>query len=144
MIDWLCKPRIMGLLLFVPTMAVVLIALSLEPDPTGMGTHHQLGLSPCTFWLWCSLPCPMCGMTTTFSHMAHLQIGEAFLTQPFGVVLFLCMIVVLCIGGVDLISGKGVYKKAWRWFIERESILSKAIVCGLLLGWFYKLWRVGM
>ena len=143
MTEWFLKPRVVGLFLFLPTVTILLLAISLTPDPSGMGTHHQLGLNPCSFWLLFSIPCPMCGMTTTFAHLAHFQVVEALLTQPFGVVLFALMLVLLVLGGIDLTTGKGLYKPAFQWFLKREVVFSRGLVSGLLLGWIYKLWKVG-
>ncbi|MEX2559584.1 MAG: DUF2752 domain-containing protein [Pirellulales bacterium] len=49
-------------------MVPLVVALWLEPSPTGLGTHRQLGLPPCTsIWLF-GIRCPSCGMTTSWSH----------------------------------------------------------------------------
>jgi hypothetical protein len=53
------------------------IALLLDPDPRGYGTHQQLGLPPCTFRLLFGHPCPGCGMTTSFSHFVRGQFVNA-------------------------------------------------------------------
>jgi hypothetical protein len=70
--------------------ACVLLAVArqLTPDPSGFGTHTQLGLPPCGFLLWTSLPCPACGLTTAFAHMARLEITLAANAHPLGVPLF--------------------------------------------------------
>ena len=49
------------------------VAASLIPDPRGFGTHQQLGFSPCSFEPVFGLPCPSCGMTTSFSHFIRGQ-----------------------------------------------------------------------
>ena len=43
------------------------LARSLEPDPRGFGTHQRLGLPECTFKEKTGMPCPSCGMTSSFS-----------------------------------------------------------------------------
>lgn len=47
------------------------VALWLEPDPRGFGTHQRLGLPPCTFQALFETPCPGCGMTTSFSNFTR-------------------------------------------------------------------------
>jgi len=44
------------------------LAWKLEPDTRGFGTHQQLGLPPCSLQVMLGVPCPSCGMTTSFSH----------------------------------------------------------------------------
>ena len=74
--------------------AIVGVSLSawLKPDPRGFGTHEQLGLLPCGFKKVSGLPCPTCGMTTSFSLMAHGRVFDAAHTQPFGAFLFIGMV----------------------------------------------------
>jgi hypothetical protein len=55
---------------------VFVIAIRLDPyEPDGtplrQATHRQLGLPPCTFYDKTGLPCPSCGMTTSFSLLLH-------------------------------------------------------------------------
>jgi hypothetical protein len=65
------------LLLFtVPWIAVLATAMWLYPydengAPLKQGTHQQLGLPPCNFQTWTGVPCPSCGMTTSFSLLVH-------------------------------------------------------------------------
>ena len=137
--EWIQYPRFVGSLLFFPCITVLLVALNLEPAAEGIGTHQQLGLSPCTFWLLLQTPCPMCGMTTTFTHLAHLQFSEGLLNQPFGVVLFGLMLVCMAIGFIDLVTGRGVYKKTYQWIRRNDALFSRSLLLGLILGWIYKI-----
>src|SRR5207302_1856701 len=56
--------------LFMAAAALVTLlatARMLSPDDRGHGTHEQLGLPPCTFYLTFGRPCPACGMTTSWA-----------------------------------------------------------------------------
>jgi len=68
---------------------VLVIARVLTPDPSGFGTHTQLGLPPCFFLQLTSLPCPACGLTTSFAHMARFEITSALRANVLGLPLFL-------------------------------------------------------
>jgi hypothetical protein len=49
-------------------LALLATAARLTPNQSGMGTHQQLGLPPCTVVGWFGIRCPSCGMTTAWSH----------------------------------------------------------------------------
>ena len=72
---------------------VLVLARVLTPDPSGLGTHVQLGLPPCLFHALTSVPCPACGLTTSFAHMARLEPIAAARAHPLGVPLFLATLV---------------------------------------------------
>jgi hypothetical protein len=65
------------------------LAAALEPDPRGFGTHQRLGLPPCTFRLLCGIPCPGCGMTTSFSHLTRGHLEQAIEANAGGALLAL-------------------------------------------------------
>ena len=65
------------------------LALWLEPSASGVGTHTQLGLPPCGLYAWTGLPCPGCGLTTSFAHLARLELLPALDANPVGLPLFL-------------------------------------------------------
>ena len=72
---------------------VFVVAVRLEPDPRGFGTHEQLGLPPCQFRSVIGLPCPHCGMTTSFSNLVRGRIVAAWQANPLGIplsVIFAC------------------------------------------------------
>jgi hypothetical protein len=47
------------------------LARNLEPSSSGLGTHQQLGLPPCSMRLILGIRCPGCGMTTSWSHFTR-------------------------------------------------------------------------
>ncbi|MCC6124234.1 MAG: DUF2752 domain-containing protein [Pirellulales bacterium] len=53
---------------------LLMIAAFLQPDKTHYGTHRQLGLPPCSFYLLVGAPCPTCGMTTSWAHLVRGEI----------------------------------------------------------------------
>jgi hypothetical protein len=62
--------------LTVPWIAVIITGICLYPydengEPLRMGTHQQLGLPPCSFKEMVGVPCPSCGMTSSFSLLLH-------------------------------------------------------------------------
>lgn len=57
-------------------------ASRLVPDPSGLGTHRQLGLAECPTLARSGRPCPTCGMTTAFAHLADGSLAKAWSVQP--------------------------------------------------------------
>ncbi|MCI0339260.1 MAG: DUF2752 domain-containing protein [Acidobacteria bacterium] len=68
--------------------ASLIIARILQPSSRGVGTHEQLGLPPCPFLHLTGIPCPSCGLTTSFAHAARLDFSLSLITQPFGLIVF--------------------------------------------------------
>lgn len=71
---WWARAILLGLT--IPWIAVIGTGLWLYPyDADGnalrLGTHQQLGLPPCTFKEMVGVPCPSCGMTSSFSLLLH-------------------------------------------------------------------------
>lgn len=74
--------------------AVLALAAWLTPAPSGLGTHMELHLPPCGFYVLFHKPCPSCGMTTSFSWLMHGRPVEALRAQPAGVGVFAVGLVV--------------------------------------------------
>jgi hypothetical protein len=131
--------RFWNLTLAVGCAAVLGLATWLTPDPTGVGTHEKLGLPPCTMYVVTGLPCPFCGMTTSFSHMAHGQVLEGFATQPMGGVLFLMTVAGVFFFGVRTWNGAGMPDRLLDRIPKRVALW---IGGAFLLAWIYKIWAV--
>ncbi len=137
------QDRLVGAVLALPTGTVLGLAASLTPDPSGMGTHRQLGLGGCSMLVTTGVPCPMCGMTTTFAHLAHLHLLDALKTQPFGVVLFTLTAMTFLVGASDLLLPARRWRRALSWIEPREGWIAGGLMVGLGLGWAYKVLTAG-
>ena len=136
------QDRLIAAILFVPSATVLGIALSLTPDPAGMGTHRQLGLGQCTILSLTGLPCPMCGMTTTFTHLAHLHLIQGTINQPFGLVLFSLTVGAAVLGGLELVQPAARWRRVLAWIDQRETVIAYGLLAGMILGWIYKIGMV--
>ena len=131
--------RATSLVAFLCTAIVLGVAFWLDPDPSGVGTHTQLGLKPCIMLSMMGLPCPMCGMTTTFALMADLRIMDAFFNQPFGVVLFLVTLVTAIVSAMEIVYPKDRWKTIVSWLELRKSYFVVLFSVGFFGGWLYKI-----
>ena len=82
------------------------IAAWLTPSPDGLGTHTELGLNRCLWIEMWNLPCPGCGMTTSFAHFAHGQLLGSFYVQPMGMVLAVLTTAAFWVGLYMAFTGK--------------------------------------
>lgn len=134
--------RVAGLLLGGGALGVLGLAMYLTPDPNGFGTHRQLGLGGCTMLTLTGWPCPMCGMTTTFTLFAHLRPLEATLNQPFGLVLFPLTCALAALGLADAVTAQGALRGALKWIQRRERFWAGVLLFGMIGGWVYKCVRM--
>ncbi len=117
-------------------LGVLLLSRWLQPDPRGFGTHEQLYLQPCNFHALTGLPCPSCGMTTAFAHMARGEVLQAFKAQPMGALLFVSSVLLLPISLWETFRGKFFFEKFLRLPWGRLSWVLAALFA---LSWIYKL-----
>ena len=115
----------------------LLLSWWLKPDPRGVGTHEQLLLLPCNFYRLTELPCPFCGMTTAFAHMARGQVAEALLAQPMGAVGFVaCLLSLLIVTGAA-VTGKDALSHFSR--LIWNTRLSWVVGGMLAAAWIFKI-----
>jgi hypothetical protein len=120
-------------------MGVLAVARSLTPSEAGVGTHTQLGLEPCIMLSSMGIPCPMCGMTTTFSLMSHYRPVDAFLNQPFGVVLFLLTVLIAVYGLLEMMNPRRRWLKLYQWIANKDISVLVAFFLGFMGSWLYKI-----
>lgn len=97
--------RVVWAMLFAIASGTLWAARAITPAASGIGTHEQLGLPPCGVYAFFSLPCPACGLTTAFAHLAHLDIQASLRVHPLGLPLFLLTLLALPLS-------------AWAWLVR--------------------------
>ena len=90
-----------------------------------METHMQLGLPECTFKQVTGLPCPSCGMTTSFALTIRGDLSDAVRANSVGVMLALTLLAAIpwCI--VSVLCGRTL-------FVQSAERALMVIVIGLL------------
>jgi Protein of unknown function (DUF2752) len=120
--------------------AILVIARLLQPSSRGVGTHEQMGLPPCPFLYLTGIPCPSCGLTTSFAYAARFEFFSSLITQPFGLIIFF-----LTIFAIPLSIFLSRRRITW-YELMHARIVNKLIYVAValyVLSWFYKItvWR---
>jgi hypothetical protein len=116
-------------------LAVLTLAAYLPPSPSGMGTHrHALGLPACNFLRTTGLPCPSCGMTTSFAWFAKGNIVASAYVQPMGMILALLAAVCGWGGAYIAFSGRPAHRLL-RMLPARYTLLPLLLFAVLAWGW---------
>jgi len=117
-------------------LALLVVAAGLKPSPNGLGTHRGMGLEGCTFLSTTGLPCPSCGMTTSFAWFARGNIVASAYVQPMGMLLAAACAAWFWIALYTAITGRPVYRLI-RYVPGRYWIMP---VLGLaVLAWLWKM-----
>ncbi len=117
--------------------AVFGVALWLDPydangTPKRMATHRQLGMPPCTFLMYTGLPCPSCGMTTSFALLVRGDVRNSLRANPVGTLLagFLLLIIPWTVGSVW--HGRTLFVRS----LEKSATIVILVFLGLaILRW---------
>jgi hypothetical protein len=142
-------PAVRGTLAGVGLGLLVVFGIALWLDPyqgdgsaRRMETHRQLGLPPCTFYAVTGLPCPSCGMTTSFALLVRGDMANSVRANAVGTLLALFGLALIpwCITAA--ITGRTLFVRS----MERAiSIVVLAFLTLMLLRWglviAFGLWR---
>jgi hypothetical protein len=122
--------------------AVFAVALRLNPydrdgTPLRMQAHTQLGLPPCTFYENTGLPCPSCGLTTSFALLMHGDVVNSLKANAVGTLLALFCLAVIPWNLVCAVRGRLYFirslERSLTWFVL-------VLLTLLLLRWGLLLW----
>ncbi len=116
--------RIALVALALALLALLVTAGTLTPDARGHGTHQQLGLPPCTFYVIFQRPCPACGMTTSWAWFVRGEIGHAMAANAGG-----ALLAGLSLIGVPWLSISALHG---RWYGGRPSEWAIAGIAGMV------------
>ena len=128
---WWVRALLLGLIAGLVT--VFSVAAYLHPygddgSPLTMETHRQLNLPPCTFKeLTHGVPCPSCGMTTSFSLLMHGDLVNSMRANWVGTLLALYGLVLIPWGLVS------VWRRQPLFVQSLEQVLSWSVVTFLVL-----------
>src|SRR5437764_11238655 len=108
---------------------VVLFAVAAWLDPYGpdgtpraMGTHTQLGLPECNFLRLTGVPCPSCGMTTSFALLIRGDVPAAARANPVGALLAATLLGAIPWSLLSAARGR------WLWVRSLEPWLLRAVI----------------
>ncbi|MEA2734980.1 MAG: hypothetical protein QOE14_1431 [Humisphaera sp.] len=128
--------RLVALIVSLAVLAVLVTGLLLKPSPDGMGTHRQMGFQRCEFLRTTGLPCPSCGMTTSFSWFAKGHWLASLYTQPAGFALALACGAIFWAGLYIFITGSPLHRLAR----QVPGIYSVPIILGFFIAaWGWKI-----
>lgn len=137
-VDLAPSPRERFFLLLLLALCLLLLGLGLwlSPDPSGVGTHRQLGLSACAYLARTGRPCPTCGATTAFSLAARGRLAAALAVQPLGVLVWALAVLLagLCLHA--LLARRTLLLRLWAFPWATGLFVLAALV---LLCWLYRL-----
>lgn len=128
--------RLLAGVLALACAALLGVAASLDPSPTGVGTHQALGLNPCGWMINFSTPCPSCGMTTAFSHAAHGSLWASVRVQPMGALLAVGTAATLVVSLFVAATGSRIGHALGARLTPRILLI---LACVALASWGYKI-----
>ncbi len=124
--------RIVAALAGFGMLSLLVVAGLLRPDSRGLGTHEQLGLPPCAWQLVWNVPCPSCGMTTSWSCLMRGDVWGSLRANPGGTWAAL-MVLTLSAGLIH-----SAWRKRWSVLVAMPVIWTVLIVVqGVLMVVFW-------
>ena len=127
--------RVLAVFLGLIPVGLLVVTLFLSPDPSGHGTHRQLGLPPCTLIALTGTRCPACGMTTSWTMFTHGHWPSSFRANSGG---FLLAFVAIWFATVSFGVGFRGHAPTYRQQ-TRFAFALIAVLVVTLADWCYRL-----
>lgn len=134
--------RLAALVVFLAAGVVLATGWLLAPAKAGFGTHQALGLPACTWPQRFGVPCPSCGMTTSFAYATKGRLIESFTAQPMGCLLAIATGMAFVGSAWSLVSGRTVwpvYERLWSarvgWLLAIAALLAWGYKAAAMRGW---------
>lgn len=103
--------RLLASVIAAAGLGLLLVAAWVRPNAAGVGTHaSSLHLQPCQFLERTGLPCPSCGMTTSFAWFARGNVPASLYVQPMGTVLAALTACSVWVASYVALTGRPVYR----------------------------------
>lgn len=102
--------RLVALGIALGCLALLSTAALLVPSRDGAGSHTELGLPPCQFLQRTGIPCPSCGMTTSWTWFVRGNLAASLYVQPMGTALAMLAVFTFWTGLYVAITGRPVYR----------------------------------
>ncbi|MCA9136519.1 MAG: DUF2752 domain-containing protein [Planctomycetales bacterium] len=129
------KLRIAGALTALLLIALLVTASALKPSSAGLGTHHQLGLPPCTIRVLFGVRCPSCGMTTSWAHVMRGNLLASAKANPGG--MLLAFYAMGCIGTTSRMAWDGRFPS--HRVVRNYTIILGGIALVTVVDWILRL-----
>jgi hypothetical protein len=122
---------------------VFVIAVRLDPyrgdgAARRMETHRQLGLPPCSFLEVTGVPCPSCGMTTSFALLMHADVLGSLRANCVGTLLALFCLCLIPWAVLSVARGRALLVRD----LERATVvvimallILMTLRWGIVVGW---------
>ena len=104
------RGRLLAAALALGCLTPLIMAALLSPSHDGLGTHREMGFAQCSFLQRTGLPCPSCGMTTSWAWFSRGNVVASLYIQPMGTVLAALAACCFWAGLYVAITGRPVYR----------------------------------
>jgi hypothetical protein len=127
--------RMVLLILTVPWLLVFFVAIQLDPyEKNGaalkLGTHQQLGLPECNFKAIAGVPCPSCGMTTSFTLLMRADVWNSLKANFAGTMLASFGLLFIPWAFASAFFGRFVFIRSLEMVVFRLAIVFLVILFG--------------